>query len=310
MRRVHRAIATVIAASTLATAAAAVAPAAGADAPKWKIGDCYATADVDADTVELTSKVDCAQEHAVQVLAGAPLPKALATTGLANLLDSDTSERGRLLSFVRDTCTPAAMAKHVYPKSAKRLASLFERYDVDEWMAPAAGSTGWVLPDADGFAAGATDLLCVHIPNAAVHGTTAGDLRRISTRDPLPSLRLCADFRADGRGAVGVSCADDHEIESLIWLALDTTDAPPDVSSWTADDWKPYDTACRDFAVAVIGAKRTDIVVTADTRPDEAPLQGTRFFNCRAYSQNETAAFPGGVILTGAGSAPIRFTTT
>jgi hypothetical protein len=168
------------------------------------------------------------------------------------------------------------MAKHVYPKSAKELTSLFARYDVDEWMAPAAGSTGWAL------------------------------LRRISTRDPLPSLRLCADFRADGRETVGVSCADDHEIESLIWLALDTTDAPPDVSTWAADDWKPYDTACRDYAVAVIGAKRTDVVVTAETRPDEAPLRGTRFFDCRAYSQNETAAFPGGVIRRGLHPHPLH----
>ena len=310
MRRAHRAITTMIAASALAAAAVMVAPAAGAAEPEWKIGDCYATADVDADTVELTSKVACAQEHAVQVLAGAPLPRALATAELETLLDRDTSARARLLSFVRETCTPAAMAKQVYPKSAKRLASLFDRYDVDEWMAPAAGSTGWVLPDADAFAAGATDLLCVHIPDAAVHGTTAGDLRRISTRDALPRLRLCADFRADGQGTEGVSCDDDHEIESLIWLSLDTTGAPADVRSWSAEDWKSYDEACRAFAVAVIGAKRSDVVVTADTRPDEAPERGTRFFNCRAYSQNETAAFPGGVIVTGAGSAPIRFTTT
>ena len=121
-------------------------------APAWKVGDCYATADVDGDSVELTSKVDCTREHAVQIVAGRALPKDLAGAGLDPLLERSTPQRTELLTLVRDTCTPAATAKSLYPpKTAKRLAALFAKHDVAEWMAPAAGMMGWVLPDADSF---------------------------------------------------------------------------------------------------------------------------------------------------------------
>ncbi len=60
---------------------------------------------------------------------------------------------------------------------------------------------GWVLPDAASFDAGTKAMLCVfHLNPDAGTGSSAGDIRKISTRDPLEQLRLCFDFNADEHG--------------------------------------------------------------------------------------------------------------
>ena len=301
-------VATTALALTTVTAAAAATTAKSA-APTWRVGDCYTRGNVDFDVVDLTSKVACSKEHGLQVVGGAPLPAALAAAGLDALTDRTSAVRPQLLDFVRATCAPGEVVANLYPKAtAKRLAALFAQHKVSDWMPPAGGQMGWVMPDPDSFAAGATDVLCVHITNRAIHGTTAGDLRDISTNATLPDQRLCGRFRADGLGSDGVGCDTVHDIESLLWVGLDVTGKPADAQTWTATDWADLDATCAQFATAVIGAHRSDIVVNADTDPTQAPIDGNRFFNCRAYPKVETQAFPANVILTALGNAKIHFT--
>lgn len=302
-------VATTALALTTVTGAAAAESGGKAKAPAWSVGDCYTRGDVDLDVVDLTSKVPCSKEHGLQVVGGAALPAALAAAGLDALTDRTSAVRPQLLTFVRETCAPEEVVTNIYPKAtAKRLAALFTQRDVTDWMPPAAGQMGWVMPDPESFAAGATDLLCVHIANKAIHGTSAGDLRGISTNATLPDQRLCGRFRADGLGSDGVQCDRVHDIESLLWVGLDVTGKPADPQTWTADDWTDLDDACEQFATAVIGARRTDIVVNADTDPTQDPIDGTRFFNCRAFPKVETKAFPANVILTALGRTKIPFT--
>ncbi len=301
--------ATTALALTTVTGAAAAESGGKATASTWSVGDCYTRGDVDFDVVDLTSKVACSKEHGLQVVGGAPLPAALAAAGLDALTDRTSAVRPQLLDFVRETCAPSAVVGNIYPqKTAKQLAALFSEHDVTDWMPPAPGQMGWVMPDPDSFAAGATDLLCVHIANQAIRGTSAGDLRDISTNATLPDQRLCGRFRADDLGSDGVACDKVHDIESLLWVGLDVTGKPADPQTWTDDDWTDLDDACEQFAAAVIGARRTDIVVNADTDPVQDPINGTRFFNCRAFPKAETKAFPANVVLTALGRTKIPFT--
>jgi len=284
---------------------------AGAASAHVAPGTCFAEANVDADEVDLFSKVACSRDHAVQVLVSTPLPKALARAPHAALVDPTSAERVALLSFVRDTCTPAATAAAVYPATtAKRLGALFDEYRVTDWMAPAAGSMGWVLPDAASYDAGAKELLCVHVTDDAVTGSRAGDVRDVATRKPLPTMRICQDFLAGNTRVVGVPCDGVHDVESLIWVSQDVTGKPAAVAAWTSADWKSLDDACRRFAVAVIGAKRADVIVNADTDPSVPADRNTRFVNCRAYPADETDAWAAGTVVTGAGRTKLAVTPT
>ena len=193
----------------------------------------------------------------MQVIGGAAMPASLAAAGRTALVSSYSSVRPALVAFAESTCAPPAVVGNLYPKIAKQMSNLLFTNDVTEWVPPAAGRTGWVLPDQASFDAGATDLLCIFEPNASITKSSAGDLRRISTKDPLATLRLCFDFSADNSRADYVSCAKAHDEESLIWISQDVSDRPADVSTWTDEDWAPYDEACVEFGKAVIGARRS-----------------------------------------------------
>jgi hypothetical protein len=307
----------IVAAIVAAVSATAVVGFGSADAvagakkaPKWSVGDCYRDADVDADEVDLSSKVPCAKKHAVQVIGGAPLPASFASVPLSALKSTTSAARGALVVLARLTCSPSATARNLYPKAAAALSKLFLQHDVDEWMVPAAGRLGWVLPDEESFSAGATALLCIFEPDPSVTGTSAGDVRKISTDDPLATLRLCYDFLPDNSGADTKRCDKVHDAESLIWLGLPLNGQPDDVTTWSDANWAPFDEVCADFADVVVGATRADLRVRADTDPTTRATNGRRFFNCRVYPESETAAFPAGVTATALGKAKVKFAKT
>ncbi|MBM3658790.1 MAG: hypothetical protein FJW95_04715 [Actinobacteria bacterium] len=317
MHRTGRGARACVALVVLVTGALLVgAPSAGAGqkprpkraAALWRVGTCYAVADVATQTIDLTSAVACAEDHTVQVVAGAPLPKPLAKTDRATLLDPTSKPHAALVAFAEARCRPRATVKHLYPESADVLRELFETYEITRWMPPAAGQLGWLVPDADSFALGATDVVCVHVTDPEITGSTAGDLRRISTRAPLATMRLCANLGGDGGRAAFATCDRPHDIQTLLRVTLDVRDKPDDVLQWTDDDWRSIDVACQDLATAVIGAKRNSILINADTDPDQPAVDGTRLVDCRAVPFDEAKAFAAGTVVTGAGQRPIRMT--
>ena len=157
------------------TATAGVA-AAGSSAPSWKVGDCFETVDLDAAAVDLSTKVACSKEHGAQVIGGAELPSTLSGLTRDELLEGTGASQQELSDFVAETCAASEVVGNVYPKkTAKALTTLFDEYSVDAWIPPLAGALSIVLPDADSFDAGATDVLCVYLPDESFSGTTAGD---------------------------------------------------------------------------------------------------------------------------------------
>ena len=299
----------VVAAVVATLSLTAAASAGAATAPKWKVGDCYSDAQIDFDEVNLASAVDCTKDHEAQIVGGAPLPAALASAPLADLTSTTSALRPQVVAFAAQTCSPAAVAKTVYPKQGAALSPLFTKYGVTDWTVPAPGSTGWALPDAASYDAGTKALLCVFAPSAAGIGTTAGDIRKVSTPTPV-ATRLCFDFNAANTATVYQPCAKTHDIESLIWVALPITSQPADPTTWQDADWAPFDAACAEFAAAVVGAKRADFKFNADTDPGKSPSNGKRMFNCRAYPTKTTAAIAANAILAGAGKAKIKLATT
>jgi len=303
------AITAVVTMATITSAGASPARAPQAAAPKVQVGDCFAKAQVDYDEVTISSKVPCTKAHDVQVVGTAALPAALASAPLDTLTDVKSAIRPQLEAFADQTCTADAVAKVVYPKQAAALSTLFAKDTVTYWTPPAPGNGGWALPDAAAFDAGTKAVLCVFQPNPNEgSGSTVGDIRKISTRDPLSTLRLCFDFKADGGGTQYQSCDKVHDGESLLWVSLPVTGLPADPSTWSDAQWAPFDSACAAYGEAVIGAKRTDLKINSDTGTS-APANGRRLFNCRAYPLKDTDAIPAGAILAGAGKAKIKFTT-
>jgi len=289
------------------TVAPAGATTARAKAPAWNVGDCFASADVANDEVDLSSKVACAEEHAAQIVAGTKLPKSLASAPRAALLTPGTDDRGAVEALATVTCGPEATAKALYPRQAKALAKLFAEYSVDEWMVPAGGVMGWALPDAASFDAGATSLLCVFVPDATqtVSGSSAGDIFDIATKDPLESLRLCLDFVTNGTTLA--SCDAVHDGEVLAFVPLPVAGLPDDVSTWHEGQWATYDQICSRFTQAMVGAPRKDLKVRGDTNPAAPAVNGTRVFMCWTYPAAIDKAFPAGLVVTGLGKQKIRF---
>ncbi|MFA5885457.1 MAG: hypothetical protein WDA60_16520 [Acidimicrobiia bacterium] len=309
---VAAALVAMIAMTTAASAGASPARRPLAAAAQWKVGDCFTDANVDVDEVTLSSAVPCTKDHTVQIVGGAELPAALASAPLTTLTDTKSAVRPQLAAFAKQTCSASAVVENLYPKQAKALAALFEKNGVtDDWMVPAAGRMGWVLPEAASFDAGAKALLCVFEPDADIgSGRTAGDIRKISTRDPLATLRLCFDFNAENTGQDFQPCDKVHDGERLIFFPMSVSGKPADVTAWQDADWAPYDAVCAEFAAVLVGAKRADFKVRADTNAPDPIVDGTRFFNCQTYPTKKTAAIPAGVIMTGAGKAKIKFAKT
>ena len=299
----------VVALLVAAASLTAIAGAAAATAPTWKIGDCFSDAQVDFDSVTLASAVPCTKEHEVQVVGGADLPAALASQPLSALVDLHSAVRPQVVAFAAETCSPSNDVKSIYPKQAAALSALFEKHDIEEFVVPAAGQMGWALTDAASFDAGTKAMLCVFHPNPSANsGSTAGDIRKISTRDPLATLRLCSDF--NDTGSEYQRCDKVHDIESLIWVKLPLSGQPADPNTWQDADWAPFDAVCAEFGAAVVGARRADFKFNSDTDPAGSVFDGSRMFNCRAYPKSDTAAIPANVILAGAGKAKIKLAKT
>ena len=305
-------IGALVSVTAIASAGAAPTRAPEATAPQWKVGDCFTDAQIDFDEVTLSSTVDCTKEHEAQIVGGATLPAALASAPLADLigLTSPTSAlRQQVVAFANETCSPAAVIKNVYPKQAAKLAPLFDKNGVTDWTVPAPGRMSWALPDAASYDAGTKALLCVFEPSAAGIGTTAGDIRTISTPTPV-ATRLCFDFDAANTGTVHQSCAQTHDVESMLYIELPLSGQPTNPNAWRAADWAPFDAVCAQFAAAVVGAKRADFKFDSDTDPTRASSNGKRTFSCRAYPVKATTAIAANEVLAGAGTAKIKLAKT
>jgi len=283
------------------------AAAANAD---WKVGDCYADANVDFDSVNLASKVPCSKTHDVQVIGGAPLPASLAAAGLATLTSTSSAVRPELVAFADKTCAPTAEAASVYPKIAKKLQALLGAHDVTDWVLPAAGRMGWVLPDQAAFDAGAKDLVCIFEPVASATSSGEGDILRLSTKDPLATLRVCRDFSADNSHTNNVSCQGAHDQELLFRISQDVTGHPASVEDWTDADWAPYDKTCVELGKALVGSARADLIVRSDADGTQPVSQGRRPIDCVAYPTKKTQKLPGTSTVTGAGTSKIAFVNT
>jgi hypothetical protein len=275
------------------------------NAAKWAAGDCFSSADVDADEVVLSSKVACSKEHTVQVTGGAALPASLASAGRTALVSPTSAQRPALIQFAAITCNAGALVPNVYKKLGKQLQRLMLSEDVTEFVPSSLGHIGWVLPDATSFAAGATDLICVFEPTKGSTATTS-DVRELERRQTLPKLRLCRNFRADNSGADRASCAKPHDQESLIYISQLVTGKPANVSDWQDADYASYDAACSEFAKVIIGADRGDLLIRGETDPAAAVREGRRLIDCIAYTKDEKVQLPAGT-LVGVGKAKIKF---
>lgn len=249
----------------------------------WKPGDCFAKANVFDDVVELSSKVDCSRPHQVQVMGGAALPAGLAALPLADLHDdSNTAVLDALVAFSHRACSPAKIAPNMWPGKGAAVAKA---------LRPAASVTGggvlpglragtnfgWVFPDAKSFAAGDRSLICVlYSPKGAIGtpqetmGTLRGDARLLATSRPLPTMRACLLYDAEGLGQPS-SCAKPHSDEVMAFFAARL---PADYADMTDAQWAPLDDQCRGVVDALVGAARTDLraYVDAPARPDAGTL--------------------------------------
>lgn len=293
-----------VAAVVVAIAATMAAPAGASTA---KAGDCFASADVALDTVDLTSKVACSENHAAQVIRSTKLPKSLASAPLASLLTPGSPDRSAVEALAAVACGPDATAKALYPRQAKKLAKLFGAQSITEWMVPAAGVIGWALPDAASFAAGTTSLLCVYVPDPSrtVSGSSAGDLFDLASTDPVANLRLCLDVVSGG--TTQASCDAVHDGEVLAFVPLSVAGLPDDVTTWSEGQWARYDEICSGFTQAMVGAARTDLKVRGDTDPTRPVVDGRRVFMCWTYPAATGTAFPAGFVVTGIGKQKIPF---
>jgi hypothetical protein len=309
VQRSRRFIAMASAAALTATLAVAIVEGAAGAKPaagSWKAGDCFAQADVAADEVTLTSKVPCTKDHEVQILKGEALPVGLAQAGVATLTDQTSSERVQLVALQAKVCSPGAGAAFVYPKQAKKLAALMREHDVPGWAPPVPGNTGWVLPEPASFAAGNKDLLCIFHVAADTANHTPADLRKLATHAALGGTRICFDFNAANTGTQAASCADVHDVESLIWIEQPVAGHPDSIADWTEADYSDFDATCQDFGAALVGAKRKDLKMRADTNDTPVSDHGTRLFDCTVYPTADNLRLPAGSIV-GTGKAKIAF---
>jgi hypothetical protein len=291
--------------ATCAVAVAGVAGAAKPSAASWKPGDCFAQATVDADEVTLTSKVPCTKAHEVQILHGVALPADLARAGLDTLTSPTSDEHAQLVDLARETCTPSRDVGAVYPKVAKKLQRLIAEHDIPGWAPPAPGNTGWVLPEPASFEAGTKDLLCIfHVAQDPVN-KTPGDVRKLATKAALGGFRICFDFDADDV-MQAASCADVHDVESLLWVELPVAGHPDSVNDWTDADYETFDSTCRALGQALVGSTQRQLRIRADTGATPPSPRGTRLFDCTAYPADEHLRLPPGSIV-GTGTAKIPF---
>jgi len=271
----------------------------------WKVGDCFAKADLEADSVTLASKVPCDKPHAMQILHGAPLASfgaPLATVPIKTLQRQAGSEYTALQAAAARTCTVANVLAGAYPQKGSALTTaLASALSVSPGTL---GQNGWVLPDPKSFNAGNRDLLCVYAPNPGEVGER-GDLRRLETTAVLPDTRLCANWGASQRS----SCARPHDIETLLFFETPLAGRPATLGPWGTSDYSTPEErqACAAATRVLVGAERPD--VTTGVFPNTfATRDGASIvlLECQVYTADETLRFPPGTV-AGIGSAPIAF---
>ena len=311
-------IAAGIAALALTVAVLPVGSATAAPSTGWKVGDCFAKANVDKDLVELPSKVDCAKPHAVQVVGGAALPSRFAKYSLAQMLDQkDIKLRAELVKFSEQICSGTKTASGIWPKQGAAVAKALTGLAATTGGGILPGlkeslNFGWVFPDAGAFNAGDRSMICVIYPldpNTGKYVANAkglkGDFRLLSTSRTLPTMRACFGFDANGENYAAVSCALPHGDELI---ANFVGKLPAAVADMTDEQWEPFDRQCYAILDALVGSKRSDLQVVANPGPETA-VNALVYIPC--FVGQVTAAdgtrpnLPGGTVV-GLGKKPLK----
>ncbi len=317
--RIHPAGRLAAAVAVLALTAAVIPIGSATAAPRagWKVGDCFAKADVWGDVVDLTSKVDCAKPHQVQVFGGAALPEAITSKySFAQLHDENNKAAlDALVAFSHKVCAPADIAPRMWPGKGAALAKALKppASTVAGGALPAVAGAGfgWVFPDEKSFAAGDKSMLCVlYLPTGEVGsvpdtmGEMKGDARLLATSRALPTMRTCFTYdKAADQYATG-SCALPHKDELLAYFA---GRLPVAYADMTDAQWAPLDKQCDAIVDALVGADRKDLRAFVDAAQSDAG--SLIYFQC--YASKPTAAdgttpnLPGGT-LVGLGKKPLK----
>ncbi len=291
---------------------------AAAPSASWKVGDCFAKANVWDDIVDLNSKVDCAKPHQVQVFGGAALPASITSKyTFAQLHDENNKVAlDALVAFSQKICAPADVAPRMWPGKGAALAKALKppASTVTGGALPAVAGAGfgWVFPDEKSFAAGDKSMLCVlYMPTGEVGsvpdtmGQLKGDARLLATSRTLPTMRTCFTYdQAADQYATG-SCALPHKDEMLAYFA---GRLPVAYADMTDAQWAPLDKQCDAIVDALVGADRKDLRAFVDAAQNTAP-GSLIYFQC--YASKPTAAdgitpnLPGGT-LVGLGKKPLK----
>lgn len=300
-----------------ATSAGSPATVSSAASSSWAVGDCYATADVANNEITLSSKVPCTEDHAVQIVAGAPLSKALSKAGYGELRDGKSKTRKALDSFAfNEVCTNKSLAKGAYPENGASIGKALEKVNAGEFIPGAPGGLGWVQPDGFGwvlpdrasFDAGAKDVLCVFGFATDFTGSRGGDVRQLETTAAMPNFRTCSSSKAGETQEVlvrvPISCDEPHVQETVVYLGLDVTGQPKNVTDWRDKNWVKFDKACASIADILIGGTNPEFKIQANTNP-AAPLYKlaraskttARLFSCDVRGLEPGAMLPAGTAI-------------
>lgn len=284
----------------------------------WKVGSCFATAEVENDLVDLSSDVPCANPHAVQVIGGTTLAPIFAQYSLAQLRDQkDTGLRAALAEFGHQICSGKVTAPGVWPKQGQAIAKVLTGLAATTGGGVLPGlkqnlNFGWVFPDAAAFNAGDRSMICViYSPDpekgagvAAAKGLR-GNAQLLGTTSTLPTMRSCSKLDASGKNNIDVPCSKPH-IDELI--AHFVGKLPVDVPNMTDAQWAPYDAQCKAIMDVLVGAKRTDLKVVANP-PETAKANTLIYMPCfvshLASADGKRPNLPGGT-LVGLGNKPLK----
>ncbi len=250
-------------------------PAEAGDVRGWRVGECFATADVSNDLVDLDSAIACAKPHAVQVIGGAALPPGLAARTYAQLRDRDDARlRAQLAAFSEETCSGQRTAAGIWPKQGAAIARVLTGLAATTGggvlpALPESFNYGWAFPDEQSFAAGNRSMLCViyPLPAADERATLTGNAQWLGSRRTLATMRVCAAFDAATESHAQVSCAEPHQDEQVAYFA---GRLPVAYADMTDAQWHPFDMQCDAIVDALVGADRTDLRAYGDALPTSA----------------------------------------
>lgn len=306
-------VALALTAAVLPMGSAVAAPGTG-----WKVGDCFAKADVWDDVVDLSSKVDCAKPHQVQVFGGTGLPASITSKfTFAQLHDeSNKAALDALVAFSHQTCSPTRIAPNMWPGRgtavAKALVPPASTVGGGVLPAVAGAGFGWVFPDEKSFAAGDKSMLCVlFVPTGKpgsvpdTMGQLKGDARLLGTSRVLPTMRVCYTYDYSTEKYATGSCSLPHKDELLAYFA---GRLPVAYADMTDAQWAPFDSQCDAIADALVGANRKDLRGFVDLTQDPAPgsLVYLQCYVSRSKgADGKSPDLPGGTVV-GLGKKPLK----